>query len=114
MANSSLRFLLGLYPKTNNIEKHRSELIKEFDEINEYARSEELSRYEYLDKFINSPEFSERKLYYKNLTYKNENSDQNMNKSCQTVDQIKKLFLSLYIQRINWTTRNLYSERLLY
>ncbi len=71
MANSSLRFLLGLYPKTKNIEKHLADLIKEFDQINQYARSEELARYEYLDKFINSPDFLEQKLYFKNLTFKN-------------------------------------------
>ncbi len=71
MENSSIRFLLGLYPKTKNIEKHRAELIKEFDKINEYAKSEELARYEYLDKFVNSPLFLERKAYYKNLTFKN-------------------------------------------
>ena len=61
MANSNLKFLLGLYPKTEQIEQNRSELLKEFDEFNQYAKSDELARYYTLDKYINSPEFAERK-----------------------------------------------------
>lgn len=71
MANSSLKFLLGLYPKTEQIEKKRNELLKEFDDLNQYAKSDELQRYLTLDKFANSPEFAERRNYYKSLIYKN-------------------------------------------
>jgi Beta-glucanase/Beta-glucan synthetase len=71
MANSSLKFLLGLYPKTEQIEQKRNELLKEFDDLNQYAKSDELQRYLTLDKFVNSPEFAERRNYYKSLSYKN-------------------------------------------
>lgn len=70
MANSTLKFLLGLYPKTEQIEKKRNALLKEYDEFNQYAKSEELARYTELDNSINSPAFTERKEYYKNLTFK--------------------------------------------
>ena len=70
MANSNLKFLLGFYPKTEQIEQKRSELLKEFDEFNQYAKSDELARYYTLDKYINSPEYAERKEYYKNLIFK--------------------------------------------
>lgn len=69
MANSSLRFLLGFYPKTEEIEKKRLELIKEFEELNSFAKSDELARFEYLSKFINSSEFAEKKKYLKTLSY---------------------------------------------
>lgn len=70
MANSSLRFFLGFYPKTDEIEKKRSALIKEFEELNAFAKSDELARYEYLTKFVNSPEFAVRKKYLETLSYK--------------------------------------------
>jgi len=70
MANSTFKLLLGLYPKTEQIEQKRNELLKEFDEFNQYTKSEELARYTALSKFINSPEFAERKEYYKNLIFK--------------------------------------------
>ena len=53
MANSNLKFLLGLYPKTEQIEQKRNELLKEFDELTQYAKSDELARYNHLDKFVN-------------------------------------------------------------
>jgi hypothetical protein len=71
MANSTIRFMLGLYPKTDKIENHRSKLLKEFEEFNQFAKSEELARFEELEKFVTSPAFTERKNYFLNLIFKN-------------------------------------------
>lgn len=70
MANYTLKFLLGLYPKTDQIEKKRSELLKEFNDFNQYANSEELARFIELDKIVNSQEFNAVKKYYKELVFK--------------------------------------------
>ena len=70
MAGSTLKFKLGLYPKTESIEKKYNDLVTENNELREYAKSDELARYEYLNKFINSPEFAERKKYFENLIFK--------------------------------------------
>lgn len=71
MANSTFKFFIGWYPKTEDIEKKREELIKEYEEINQFAISEELAHYLTLDKFVNSKEFAERKSYFKNLNFSN-------------------------------------------
>lgn len=71
MANSTFKFFIGWYPKTEDIEKKRDELIKEYEEINQFAISEELAHYLALDKFVNSKEFAERKSYFKNLNFSN-------------------------------------------
>ncbi len=69
MANSAFKFFIGWYPKTDDIEKKHNELIKEYEEINQFAKSEELIHYLTLDKFVNSKEFAERKSYLENLTF---------------------------------------------
>jgi hypothetical protein len=70
MANASLKFMLGFYPKTEALEKKHAELVKEFNELQNYSKSDELARYQFLDKFVNSPEFAQRQQYFKNLVYK--------------------------------------------
>lgn len=70
MANATLKFMFGFYPKTEALEKKHAELVKEFNELQNYAKSDELARYQFLDKFINSPEFAQKQQYYKNLVYK--------------------------------------------
>jgi len=77
--NSSLKFLLGLYPSTDQIEKQRDELIKEFEKLSRVATSDEIVRYEYLDKFVNSSEFADKKRYYESLVFKGSNEEQKEN-----------------------------------
>ncbi len=79
MASSTLKFLLGLYPSTEQIEKKRDELIKEFEKLTRLATSDEIVRYEYLDKFVNSSEFAEKKRYYQTLIFKSSNEEQKEN-----------------------------------
>jgi hypothetical protein len=70
MGLTSIKFALGLYPKTNAIEQKRLALQKQFDEFNAYASGAELARYQELDKFVNSTEFAQQKTHYQNLVYK--------------------------------------------
>jgi hypothetical protein len=60
MANVGLKFMLGLFPKTEAIEQKNHELIKEYGDFQEYTQSEELARFKFLDQFINSQEFAQR------------------------------------------------------
>jgi hypothetical protein len=76
MANVSLKFMLGLYPKTEAIEKQNQDLLKEYKDLQEYSKSEELARYQFLDQFINSQEFTQRVQYYKNLIFKGSTEEQ--------------------------------------
>jgi hypothetical protein len=76
MASSNLKFLLGLYPTTEQIEKKRDELIREFEKLNRIATSDEIVRYEYLDKFVNSSEFADKKRYFQTLVYKSSDEEQ--------------------------------------
>jgi len=55
-----LRLLLGLIPNTEKLESRENALWAEFREFTSYAGSEELKRYQELDKLINSPEFPRR------------------------------------------------------
>lgn len=59
MAN--LKFLLGLVPKTEKLETTEAELIKEYNDLLEFSASDELAHYLELEKFVQSPEFSQRK-----------------------------------------------------
>jgi hypothetical protein len=75
MASSTFKFFLGWYPKTEEIEKKHTELLKEYEEINRFAKSEELNHFQTLDKFVNSKEFSERKAYFENLVFPHSEED---------------------------------------
>ncbi|MDR1864424.1 MAG: family 16 glycosylhydrolase [Bacteroidales bacterium] len=51
---------LGLFPTARKFENQRDALFTEYHEYLEYAQSEELSRFEYLKQYLNSPEFEEK------------------------------------------------------
>ncbi len=58
---ASLKVLLGLFPKTADIEAKRTALQKEYDELMAFIKSKELKEYSELEKIVNSPEFEQRK-----------------------------------------------------
>ncbi len=58
---ASLIVLLGLFPKTAEIEAKRAALEKEFANLQEFLKSPELLEYNELDKTVNSSEFAQRK-----------------------------------------------------
>ncbi len=67
---ASLRAIIGMYPKTSEIEARRSALIKEFNDFKDFEQSDELKEYYELEKLIRSPEFSQRKMHIKSRKYK--------------------------------------------
>ena len=58
---TSLKVLLGLFPKTADIEQKRAALEKEYSELLAYLKSTELAEYSELDKIVHSPEFEQKK-----------------------------------------------------
>ena len=55
-----LKMKLGLFPSAKKLDKQRDALVKEYQEYLEYSTSSELARFEFLNKYINSPEFEEK------------------------------------------------------
>jgi len=51
---------LGMFPGAKKIEKQYDALLREYQEYVDYSKSDELARYEYLDKYLDSSEFEER------------------------------------------------------
>jgi beta-glucanase (GH16 family) len=60
MSSLGVRLKLGFFPKTKKIEKRHSTLIEDYREYVEYSQSEELERFEQLNRYLNSPEFEEK------------------------------------------------------
>ncbi len=58
---ASLKFILGMFPPTAKIEAEEAALIKDYNDFNEYTNSEELKRYEELNKMINTSDFDQKK-----------------------------------------------------
>ncbi len=58
---ASLKVLLGLFPKTADIEEKRSALELEYSELLAFLKSKELEEYDELDKIVNSSEFEQKK-----------------------------------------------------
>jgi hypothetical protein len=61
MANTFLKILFGLYPGTDKIERERSSLVAEYDEIARFSASEDFAHYLELEKYITSNEFGDYK-----------------------------------------------------
>ena len=58
---TSLKVLLGLFPKTADVEKKRAALELEYNELLAFSKSKELKEYNELDQIVSSPEFEQRK-----------------------------------------------------
>ncbi len=52
--------LFGSIPATSKIESEEAALIKDHKEFKEFKKSDELARFEELDKVVNTPEFSQK------------------------------------------------------
>jgi len=55
-----LKMMLGMFPSTKKIDKQHDALVREYQEYQEYSQSEELARFEFLNRYLNSPEFEEK------------------------------------------------------
>ena len=60
MSLLGLKLKLGLFPDAKKIDKRYDALVKEHQDYVEYSQSEELERFEYLNKYLNSAEFEEK------------------------------------------------------
>ncbi len=60
MSLLGIKLKLGLFPNAEKIEKQHDTLVKEYHDYVEYSQSKELERFEYLNKYLNSPEFEEK------------------------------------------------------
>jgi hypothetical protein len=66
---STLKFMLGLVPSAENIEKKNNELLEEYNKLQEFIKSEKLARFNQLTNFIGSKEFADKKNYYQSLVF---------------------------------------------
>lgn len=67
---ASLRVLLGLYPKTAELEAKRASLAEEYADLLKYLKSPELAEYNELDKIVPTGEFKSRKKEIISQNYK--------------------------------------------
>jgi hypothetical protein len=68
---ASLKLLLGLIPSTSKIELAEKALISEFEKLKLFSESEQLARYNELNKLVNSSDFQQKKQEIVALRYKN-------------------------------------------
>ena len=68
---ASLKLLLGLIPSTSKIELSEKALISEFEKLKHFTESEQLARYNELNKLVNSSDFQKKKQEIVALRYKN-------------------------------------------
>lgn len=55
-----IKLKLGFFPNTDKIDKQHDVLVKEYRDFVAYSQSEELERFDYLNKYLNSSEFEEK------------------------------------------------------
>jgi hypothetical protein len=68
---ASLKLLLGMIPSTLKIEQAEKALIAEFDKLNVFAGSDQLARFDQLDRLVNSSDFIQKRKEIESLKYKN-------------------------------------------
>jgi hypothetical protein len=67
---ASLKLLLGMIPSTTKIEQAEKALINEFEKLQNFAGSEQLARFNELDRLVNSSDFVGKKKEIESLKYK--------------------------------------------
>ncbi len=55
-----IKLRLGFFPNAEKIDKQHDALVKEYSDFLECSQSKELERFEYLNRYLNSPEFEEK------------------------------------------------------
>ena len=60
MGALGFKLKFGMFPSTKKIEKEHDTLLREYQEYQKYSKSDELARFDYLNKYLDSPEFEER------------------------------------------------------
>lgn len=67
---ASLKLLLGLIPSTSKIEQAEKALIAEFEKLNAFAGSDQLTKYIELNEKVNSAGFTQKRKEIESLQYK--------------------------------------------
>ena len=67
---ASLKLLLGLIPSTSKMEQAEKALITEFEKLRLFAGSDQLVKYNELDKLVNSADFVQKRKEIESLGYK--------------------------------------------
>ena len=60
---ASLKLLLGMIPSTSKIEQAEKALITEFEKLHVFAGSDQLAKYNELNRLVNSSDFVQKKKY---------------------------------------------------
>jgi hypothetical protein len=68
---ASLKLLLGMIPSTSKIEQTEKALITEFEKLHAFSESEQLAKYNDLNKLVNSTDFVQKRKEIESLQYKN-------------------------------------------
>lgn len=66
----SLRAILGLFPKTADVEAKKADLEKEFAKLNDYVKSEELAEYSELKNTVPTSSFERKKKEIRSQSFK--------------------------------------------
>jgi hypothetical protein len=67
---ASLKLLLGLIPSTSKIEQAEKALVTEFEKLHAFTESDQLAKYNDLNKLVNSADFIQKKKEIESLQYK--------------------------------------------
>jgi hypothetical protein len=68
---ASLKLLLGMIPSTSKIEQAEKALITEYEKLRVFSESEQLAKYDELNKSVNSSDFAQKRKEIESLRYKN-------------------------------------------
>ncbi|MCX6325660.1 MAG: glycoside hydrolase family 16 protein [Bacteroidia bacterium] len=68
---ASLKLLLGMIPSTSKIEQGEKALITEFEKLHTFSESDQLVKYNELNKLVNSSDFIQKRKEIESLQFKN-------------------------------------------
>lgn len=105
MAN--LKLLLGLIPSTSKIEQAEADLTREYEKLQAFIDSEELTKYNELDARVNSGDFQKKKKEIESLKYK---SSEEFNKESEFKKLVKAKDISLYFKTRDGGNLNRFKE----
>jgi hypothetical protein len=95
---ASLKLLLGMIPSTSKIEQTEKALTNEFEKLNVFTGSDQLARYNELDKLVTSSDFIQKRKEIESLRYKYSEEYEN-EKEYLSLQKAKDIIL--YFKTIN-------------
>jgi hypothetical protein len=94
---ASLKLLLGMIPSTSKIEQAEKALIAEFEKLNAFAVSDQLSKYNELNGLVNSSAFIQKRKEIESLSFK---SSEEYTKEKEFLSLQKAKDLTLYFRTL--------------